>query len=236
MGIAAQPGDKWLVAHFAGMATRQTRLERGRRRGRAVVARMMSELVATRQVLNVSQRAVARELRRSQTALVRLERLSNIDRISFVDVAEVASILGLELGAALHVLGDPLRDRGHQALIARFRGLLTATIRVIAEVPLPNVGDRRTWDLVLRCAGQVVGVEAETRVRDIQALVRRMRERERDGGVDEIVLVLAESAVNRRLLPQLLEALGPRFATSPRSLLKALRAGQPLPGSGVVFV
>lgn len=218
------------------MATRQTRLERGRRRGRTVVARLISELVATRQVLNVSQRAMARELHRSQTALVRLEHLARIDRISFVDVAEVASLLGLELSAVLHQLGDPVRDRGHQALIARFRGLLAATIKVIAEAPLPNVGDRRTWDLLLRCVGQVVGVEAETRVRDIQALVRRMRERERDGGVDQIVLVLAESAVNRRLLPELLEALGPRFATPPRDLLKALRAGQPLPGSGVVIV
>jgi hypothetical protein len=196
----------------------------------------MSELVATRQVLNVSQRAMARELRRSQTALVRLEHLTRIDRISFVDVAEMASILGLELGAALHVLGDPLRDRGHQAMIARFRALLAETIKVIAEVPLPNVGDRRTWDLLLRCVGQVVGVEAETRVRDVQALVRRLRERERDGGVDQIVLVLAESAVNRRLLPELLEALGPRFATPPRLIRRALREGQPLPGSGVLFV
>jgi len=218
------------------MATRETRLDRGRRRGRAVVARLMSELVATRQALNLSQRALARELRRSQTALVRAERLAKIDRASFVEVAEMASILGLELSAALRVLGDPLRDRGHQALITRFRGLLAATIKVIAEVPLPNIGDRRSWDLLLRCVGQLVGVEAETRVRDVQALVRRMRERERDGGVDEVVLVLAESAVNRRLLPELLEALGPRFATPPRSLLKALRAGQPLPGSGVVFV
>jgi len=218
------------------MATRETRIKRGRRRGRTVVTRLMSELVATRQTLNLSQRAMARELHRSQTALVRLERLARIDRISFVDVAEMASMLGLEVGATLHVLGDPLRDRGHQVLITRFRALLAATIRVIAEVPLPNVGDRRSWDLLLRCVGQLIGVEAETRVRDAQALVRRMRERERDGGVDQIVLVLAESAVNRRLLPDLLEALGPRFSTSPRLIRRALREGQPLPGSGVLLV
>ena len=218
------------------MATRQTRFERGRQRGRAVAARLISELVATRHTLNLSQRALGRELRRSQTAVARLEHLTRIDRVSFVDVAEIASILGLELGAALHALGDPLRDRGHQALIRRFRALLAATIKVVAEVPLPNAGDRRSWDLLLRSVGQLVGVEAETRVRDIQALVRRIRERELDGGVDQIVLVLAESAFNRRLLPELLEALGPRFATPPRNLLRSLRAGQPLPGSGVVLI
>ena len=91
-------------------------------------------------------------------------------------------------------------------------------------------------DLLLRVGRQVIGVEAETRVRDGQFVVRRMRERERDGGVDEILLVLAESAVNRRLLPQLLEALGPRFATSPRILMRALAAGEPIAGSGVILL
>lgn len=196
----------------------------------------MSELVATRQTLNVSQRSLARELGCSQTALVRLERLVNIDRLSIVDVAEIASLLGLELGAGLYPVGDPLRDRGHQALLRRFRTVVAPTIRVAAEVQLSNSGDRRSWDLRLRITHQRVGVEAETRVRDVQWLVRRMRERETDGATDEVLLVLADTAVNRRLLPELLEALGPRFATPPRVILKSLRAGEPLPGSGVVLV
>ena len=218
------------------MATRETRLERGRRRGRIVVSRLIGELVATRQSLNVSQRALARELRCSQAELWRRERLARIDRIPFVALAEMASLLGYDISAALHALGDPIRDRGHQELLKRFRATLAATIRVAAEAPLPNLGDRRSWDLLLRCATQLIGVEAETRIRDIQLLVRRIRERERDGGVDEIVLVLSESVVNRRLLPELLEALGARFTTPPRALLKALRAGKPLPGSGVILL
>lgn len=218
------------------MATKETRLDRGRRRGRAVAARLMAEIIATRRALNVSQRALAHELRRSQTAVVRLEHLAKVDRLSFVEVAEIASLLGFELGAALHPLGDPLRDRGHQQLIKRFRNLLATSIKVVAEAPLPNIGDRRSWDLLLRCVAQLIGVEAETRVRDGQLLVRRIRERERDGGVDEVLLVLAESAVNRRLLPQLLESLGPRFATPPRLVLRALRDGKPLAGSGVILV
>jgi transcriptional regulator with XRE-family HTH domain len=201
-----------------------------------VVNRLVNEMVVTRQSLNLSQRALAQGLHWSQGAQWRLEHLVNVDTVSVVELAEMASLLGLELGAALYPLGDPLRDRGHQALLKRFRDLLAATVKVVAEVPLPNPGDRRSWDLLLRIEHQRVGVEAETRIRDVQLLVRRVRERESDGGADEVLLVLAESAVNRRLLRDLLEALGPRFATPSRQIFKALRAGQPLPGSGVILV
>ena len=221
---------------MAPMATRETRLERGRRKGRTLAARLMSELLTTRQTLNVSQRSLSSELGYSQTTLVRQERLADIDQLSFVEVAAIASLLGLELAASLHPVGDPIRDRGHQALLSRFRGVLAPGIRAVAEAPLPKPGDRRTWDLAIRIATQRVGIEAETRVRDAQWLTRRIRERERDGGMDEVLLVLAETAVNRRLLPDILEALGPRFATSPRLILKALRVGQPIPGSGVLLV
>lgn len=155
--------------------------------------------------------------------------------VSVVRLAEVASLLGLELSATLHPSGEPIRDRGHQALVGRFRGELAPTWTVKAEVLLPPPWDRRSWDLILRLAELLVGVEAETRIRDIQALVRRIRARERDGGVDEIVVLLSDSAANRRLAPELRIALGERYVTSPRVLLAALRAGRPLPGSGVVL-
>jgi hypothetical protein len=172
----------------------------------------------------------------SQAELSRFERSETIDRASFVMVGAVAAVLGKQLGANLYPGGEPIRDKGHQALITRFRAVLGVAWRIAAEVPLPTPGDRRAWDLLLRIPSQLVGVEAETRIRDIQAFVRRIREREIEGGANAIVIVLAESAHNRRLLPQLLEALGPRYATPPRRMLKALRDGAPLPGSGVVLV
>jgi hypothetical protein len=164
-----------------------------------------------------------------------MELLESLDRMSFVDVASIAAVVGRELGANLHPAGEPIRDAGHQALIRRIRVTLNPAWRVAAEVPLPNLGDKRAWDLLLRIPSQLIGIEAETRVRDVQAFVRRVRQRELEGGADVIVIVLAESAHNRRILPQLLEALGPRYSTRPRGLLKSLREGQPLAGSGVVF-
>ena len=196
----------------------------------------VDELIAARQTLNVSQRALARELRCSQSEVWRLEHLSDIDGISLVRLSEAASLLGLDLALSFHPHGDPIRDRGQQPVINRLRARLASSIKVVAEALLPNPGDRRAWDLLVRIASQVVGVEVESRVRDVQRVVRHMRERERDGGVDEVLLVLAESSVNRRLLPQLLDSLGPRFSTSPRAVLRALGEGRPIPGSSVLLI
>ena len=153
--------------------------------------------------------------------------------------AEMASVLGLELSVGLHEIGDPIRDKGHQALGKRFDSIPSPKWQNMAEVLLPNVGDRRSWDRVLRLLttpGQVVGVDLETRIRDIQALVRRTRERERDGGVDEILIVLSSSATNRALVDELRTALGPRYSKSPRGILGDLRIGRPIRGCGVVLI
>ena len=179
---------------------------------------------------------LARQLGRSQSVVSRLERLRDIDRVSLVDASEIASLLGLEFSAGLHPAGEPIRDKGHQALIGRFRALLSAVFKVMAEVPLPTPGDRRAWDLLLRLPAQLIGVEAETRIRDMQRLVRHVHKRERDGGVDVIVLLLAATRTNRELVDELRVALGPAYSTPPREILRALRTGQPIPGSGVVLL
>jgi hypothetical protein len=156
-----------------------------------------------------------------------------------VQLSVIASLLGMELSVGLHELGDPIRDRGQQALGRRFDAIPSSAWRNMAEVLLPGIGDRRSWDRLLRLIGnesQIVGADLETRIRDVQALVRRTRERERDGGVDEILLVLSDSATNRLLIGQLREALGDRYSTRPRAVLAALREGRRLPGSGVVIL
>ena len=215
------------------MATRERPVDRGRRQGRELVSRIAAELRRERLAADVSQRAMAEQLGWSQPRYWRFE---NSNRAMLPDVCAVASILGLQLSAGLHRSGDGLADRGQLALLARFRSLLAPSIRAVAEALLPNVGDRRAWDLLLRIGAQVVGVEAETKVRDVQACVRRIRGRERDGGAHEILVVLADTRANRAVRQELLTALGPRFGTSPRPLLDALRQGLPLPGSGVLLV
>ena len=198
--------------------------------------RLVAEMIETRRVAGVSQELLARQLGRSQSVVSRLERLRDIDRVSLVDISEIASLLGLEFSAGLHPAGEPIRDKGHQALIGRFTATLSAAFKVMAEVPLPIPGDRRAWDLLLRLPAQLIGVEAETRIRDTQRLVRHVHQRERDGGVDVIVLLLAATRTNRELVDEIRVALGPAYCTPPRAILGALRSGQPVPGSGVVLL
>jgi hypothetical protein len=180
---------------------------------------------------------MAKELGWSQAQIWRLE--NRQVELSVVRLSEMASILGLELSVSLHDIGDPIRDKGHQAVGRRFDAIPSSAWRSLAEVLLPNVGDRRSWDRVLRLLAepaQVGGVELETRIRDIQVLVRHTRERERDGGVDHILIVLSDSATNRTLIGQLRDALGDAYQTAPREIFRSLRHGAPIPGSGVIFI
>lgn len=218
------------------MGTRETRLHRGRRLGEQRVRALVWELGVRRVEAGLSQRTVAHAVGRSQAAIWRLEKLANISSVSLVELTEIGAFLGLELGANWHPAGAPIRDRAHQAVIARVRAIISSLAEVTGEVPFPTVGDPRAWDLLVRTERQRVGVEVETRIRDVQALSRRMHQRERDGGMDAIVLALNESAANRRLLAELLDSLGTSFTTPPRTVLSCLRRAVPLPGSGVILV
>ena len=204
-----------------------------------MVMRVLAELREARIAAGVSQQSMAGHMGCSQPTYWRIEEKPT-DRLSVVRLSEIASLLGLELAVSLYPAGDPIRDKGQQALGKRFSTILSPRWQVTSETLLPVPGDRRAWDKLLRLttadSRHLVGVDLETRIRDIQALVRRTRERERDGGVDEILIVLSDSATNRRLVTELREALGPEYSSSPRMLMKALREGSALPGSGVVLL
>ena len=160
--------------------------------------------------------------------------------LDVIRLSEVASVLGFEISLGLHPIGDPIRDKGQLAVARRFEALLSEAWQQTDEMLLPGAGEQRAWDKLLELVGcdppYRVGVDIETRVRDIQALTRRTRGRERDGEVDAILIVLSDSATNRRLVDELRASLGPAYATSPRAIFSALRSGQRLVGSGVVLV
>jgi len=187
----------------------------------------------------MSQQSLAKGLGVSQSNYSRIER-NKLPDLSMQHICEIASLLGFEVSLALHPIGDPIRDAGQQSLGKRFNALLGPAWSVTDEVLLPNPGDKRAWDKLLRLTGaderHVVGADLESRIYDIQALVRRTRERERDGGVDEILIVLSDSAHNRRLAPDLVQALGVGYSTPGADIRRALRRGTRLPGSGVLLV
>jgi hypothetical protein len=187
-----------------------------------------------RQTANVSQRAVAHELDWHQAQLNRLETFA-FPNVPLVRLAEIAAVLGFELSVRMHRVGDPVRDRASRELTGRFIALVGGGYRVIQEALLPT-GGQRSWDVLLRLGALLVGVEIVTRVRDVQALVRQIRLRERDGGTDHVLLVLSGSAHDRSHLEELMQALGFEFATPRSAIIGALKTGQPVPGSGVLLL
>jgi transcriptional regulator with XRE-family HTH domain len=183
----------------------------------------------------LSQAAVAKHLGCSQD-LISLFELGKLSP-GIVWICELAAVLGLEPSLTFHRVGPPLRDKGHEALIARLVLMLSPAWHVRREIQFPNPGDPRWWDLLLRLATTYrLGVEAETRIRDFQELVRRIHGRAQDGGADHVLLILSDSAHNRSLVGQLRTALGEEFATSTAAILAALRNGDPLLASGVILL
>jgi len=204
-----------------------------------LIERITGELRIAREDSNLSLNRLAAEVGSSPSALSRLERKALSD-LGVVHLSEIASVLGYEISLGIHPVGDPLRDKAQLAIGRRLDALVGPAWKVLNEVLLPDPADRRSWDKVIRLIGAqptyAAGVDIESRIRDIQALVRRTRERERDGRIQAIVIALGDTSTNRRLIAPLVEALGKPYETSARGILKALREGRPLPGSGVILV
>jgi hypothetical protein len=133
------------------------------------------------------------------------------------------------------------------ARLARLRARLSTTLAWRLEVPVvtwsagpnPSGGratlDRRAWDAIIEGRDWGVAVEAETRLFDIQALERRIALKQRDGAVAVVILLVNDTANNRRILQ--LDDLGlrDRFPGSARSALKQLAAGLP-PAASTLLV
>jgi hypothetical protein len=109
-------------------------------------------------------------------------------------------------------------------------------------VPLPAPGDLRAWDALIRGVDPGtrdqwrVGIEAETRPNDLQALDRRLALKERDGGADWLILLLLASRHNRSLLAEHLPALQARFPLEGRRALELLGAGAPLGANAIIVL
>lgn len=165
----------------------------------------------------------------------RIERGVLLD-LSFSQASRAASAVGLRLDVRLYPDGDPARDAGQLALLERFRLRLPAGTRWDTEVPLPIPGDRRAWDAMARLAGRRAGCEAETRLGDLQALERRLRLKVRDGAVDMLILVVADTVNNRQVLDTHREVLRPLLPLDGRQVLAGLRAGHLPHRNGLVVL
>jgi len=89
---------------------------------------------------------------------------------------------------------------------------------------------------VIGGANWSIGVEAETRVRDVQTLERRLALKRRDGAVDAVVLLLADTRHHRDVVRLAGDGLAAAFPVSGRRTLELLRVGAMPEGSSLILL
>lgn len=193
------------------------------------------EIRIARTTAGLGQRAAASAAGMSHHQFGRIER-GEVITLSFEQLCRAGLAVGLRFNGRLYPGGDPARDTPSLRLLERFVSLLPALARVDREAPMPLAGDLRAWDALIHLGGRRAGVEAETRISDVQALERRLALKLRDGGVDLLVLVVADTRHNREVLSLHREALRALLPLDGPTIRTALRRGQLPRASGIILV
>ena len=217
------------------MATRERLVDRGTRRGRRLLIELGEELRNARLLAGLSQSALARAAGTSAPQISRIEHGEH-EAVSLVVLARLYAVVGNDLTARAYPVGNPLRDAAHLRLLERFRGRLSPALGWRTEVPLPLPGDARAWDGVVSGDGWLIGVEAETRLHDLQALERRVALKRRDGAVERVVLVVADTRSNRRVIAAHEPELRRWLPLPGRQALSALASAREPSDSAFVLV
>jgi hypothetical protein len=144
--------------------------------------------------------------------------------------------LGHDLSMKYFPAGGGLRDVAHAKLITRFLALISQAIPRRLEVPVGGAGDLRAWDIVLHIGHIRIGVAAETRLRDFQALLRREQLKQRESGVDRLLFVVLASHGNRRTVAEAGPALREALPLDGRAVWPALKNSRDPGGNGLIFL
>jgi hypothetical protein len=97
------------------------------------------------------------------------------------------------------------------------------------------VGDRRSGDAVIEGREFEILVEAETHLDDIQALERSIAGKQRDLGIERVILLVADTRHNREVI-RCVGELRRRFPVGTRACLAALRRGRDPGGDAIVIL
>jgi len=216
------------------MTTRERPADRGRRRMDQDLRLVAVECRRARIGAGLSLRALQRATRIDHVRIWRFEN-GELSAMSPVQISSVCAAVGLDLRLRAYPAGDAIRDAGQVRILDRIRRELPASLGWRTEVPLRIEGDLRAWDAVISGPGWWLPVEAETVLSDVQAVERRLALKCRDGGVDHVVLLVADTRRNRAAIasaPASFEWLKSR----PRDILGALRAGRDPGASGIMFL
>ena len=220
---------------MSAMVAKQRAVDRGDMRGRSMVGSVGAEIRLARTSLGLSLQLVASASGISASELSRIER-ARADWVSVVALSRLCAVVGLDLAVRAYPGGRPLRDTRHVRKLEQLHACLHPTLGWALEVPLPNPGDQRAWDAMVRGSDWRYGVECEMNPVDGQALLRRLKQKQRDGMVDGVILLLPETRQARQFRREYADALRSEFPVRASTALRQLATGSAPGGSAVVVM
>ena len=184
-----------------------------------------ADLRIHRRILGATQRQVAHAIDSSPSEISRRER-GRAPYATARSLAEHGAAVGLRLVITVHPTGAGVRDAAQLRFIERFMARVSPSFRPELEAPIPLPGDLRAIDIVLRAPGVLIAAEIVTRLGDIQAQIRLARQKARDIGATRLIIVVAGSHANRRVLDEARPALVGSWELDSRRVIGDLAAGR----------
>lgn len=218
------------------MATRERPSDVGAQDAQRLVAAAAEELRGTRVTGGWSQAFVAGLAGMSEAQYGRIER-GDLDKPTVDQLCRAARALGLSVSLGCYPSGVRPRDAAQLRLLVKLEAMLGGGLFLRREVPLPISGDLRAWDGSISADSGSAFVECESRLGDMQELSRRLGLKLRDDPRSGIlILVVSNTAHNRRILAAHREALRALLPLDGVSIARHLRAGRLPPASGIMLV
>ena len=205
------------------------------RRLRRALLDIGDELRRARLNAGLRQRDVANAMRVSPSSVSRIER-GLVGGVTVGRVSRQAAVVGLVVRVNLYPAGRPVRDVAQLRLLERLRARIHPSWRWRVEVGLALGGDLRAFDAMADRSGLRVAIEAITRLADIQAQVRSGLLKQRDSGVERLVLLVADTHANRRALREGIALLRGDLPLGTRAVLTSLGLGDDPGANGIVLL
>ena len=187
--------------------------------------------------LGLSQAHVARVSRMSRNHFGQIEN-GACPRVTVAEVNAIAAVLGLAPSIRIYPEGPLVRDAGQATRLRAFLAFAATPLTYRIEVPLaamPDRPDRRAWDAVIFDERQRCAIELEMRLRDVQAAKRRIELKRRDDPTEVFLLLVADTAFNRRVLSEFETLFADLPILRPGQVVAHLRSGR-LPPSGLLLL
>jgi transcriptional regulator with XRE-family HTH domain len=192
------------------------------------------ELRIARYRAGLTQRAVGIAAGRSASWISLLES-GKAPRVSVAELMVVASAVGLKVYVNAYPAGRRPLDAPQLRLLERFNARLHRGWRREMEKVMPREGDLRAVDELITLGTCTCAIEAITRLASIEAHVRAARAKQRDLEASRLILLIARTGANRRVLADAGPSLSRDFPVLTRQAMAKLAAGQD-PGGDCLVV